>query len=193
MLSASKMYWIVVVTLFSVSIYFTISTELRRRAIPKGSGKDCLKNNEAAKVMRIIDSDEILVEQGTCRVTLRILGIKGFHPVKSPLHLQPIGRMAVARMNRYKGEKIIVFDKLKKLDPRSRTLAKISSDGNDIGFELVQSGLSLVYRKFPFKGEQRYIDAEERARGALKGLWSIPEAVIRATALQSAWTKARAK
>lgn len=193
MISATKIYWVVVLALFGFSIFFLVKTEQYRRSIPKGSGKNCLKADQAATVKRVIDAEDIVVSQGKCQVNLHLLGIKGFNPVRSELALQPLGKAAVAFLKRYIGEKITIETKLKKLDPRKRTLARISAGGQDIGLRMVADGLVVVYRKFPFQGEQLYIAAEERAMAVNKGLWSNPKAVLRVQYWQVHWAKERAK
>ncbi len=193
MISATKIYWIVVVTLFGFSIFFGVRTEQFRRSIPKGSGKNCLQVNKSATVKRIIDGDEIVVEQGKCMVNVRLLGIKSFHPVRSELPLQPLGTASMGFLKRYLGERVTVLNKVDKLDPRGRTLARLSADGKDIGLRMVASGLVVVYRKFPFQGEALYIAAEEKARAVNKGLWAIPKAVTRVQFWQVHWAKERAR
>lgn len=193
MLSATKIYWIVVMALFGFSIFFLVRTEQFRRAIPKGSGKDCLQADKAATVKRVIDGDEIVVKQGKCMVNVRLLGIKSFNPVRSELPLQPLGKAAMGFLRRYVGEKVTVGRKEKKLDPRGRTLARLSADGKDIGLRMVSDGLVVVYRKFPFQGEKLYIAAEEKARALNRGLWAIPMAVTRVQFWQVHWSKERSK
>lgn len=193
MLSATKIYWVVVLALFGFSIFFVVRTEQFRKSIPKGSGKDCLKVDQAATVKRVIDGDEIVVSQGKCMVNVRLLGVKAFHPVRSELPLQPLGTAAVGFLKRYLGEKVTVLRKEKKLDSRGRTLARLSADGKDIGLRMVAAGLVVVYRKFHFQGEKLYIAAEERAMAINKGLWAIPKAVIRVQYWQVHWAKERSK
>lgn len=54
------------------------------------------------------------------------------------------------------------------LDKYSRTLAKCSVDGQDIGAFLVENGLAMAYRKY----SDDYIPAEIRAADADMGFWS---------------------
>lgn len=193
MISATKIYWTVVLALFGFSIFFLVKTEQYRRSIPKGSGKDCLQVDKAATVKRIIDGDEIVVEQGKCMVNVRLLGIKSFHPVRSELQLQPLGTAAMGFLKRYLGENVTVLRKEKKLDPRGRTLAQLTAGGKDIGLTMVAGGLVVVYRKFPFQGEKLYIAAEEKARAVNRGLWAIPKAVTRVQYWQVHWAKERSR
>jgi len=193
MISATKIYWVVVLTLFGFSIFFLVRTEQFRRSIPKGSGKDCLQTDKAATVKRVIDGDEIVVQQGKCMVNVRLVGIKSFHPVRSELPLQPLGAAAVGFLRRHLGEKVTVLRKEKKLDSRGRTLARLSADGKDIGLRMVADGLVVVYRKFPFQGEHLYIAAEEKAMAMNKGLWAIPKAVVRVQYWQVHWAKERSR
>jgi endonuclease YncB( thermonuclease family) len=191
MISATKIYWVVVITLFGFSIFFLVRTEQFRKSIPKGSGKNCLQVDQPATVKRVIDGDEIVVEQGKCMVNVRLLGIKSFHPVRSELPLQPLGTASMGYLKRYLGERITVLTKEKKLDPRGRTLARLSADGKDIGLRMVGKGLVVVYRKFPFQGEALYIAAEEKARAVNRGLWAVPKAVTRVQFWQIHWAKER--
>ncbi len=193
MISATRIYWVVVIALLGFSIFFLVRTEQFRRSIPKGSGKNCLQVNQAATVKRVIDGDEIVVKQGKCMVNVRLLGIKSFHPVRSELPLQPLGTASVGFLKRYLGEQVTVLNKEKKLDPRGRTLARLTAGGKDIGLRMVANGLVVVYRKFAFQGEKLYIAAEEKARAVNKGLWAIPKAVTRVQYWQVHWAKERAR
>jgi endonuclease YncB( thermonuclease family) len=193
MLSATRIYWVVVLALFGFSIFFLVRTEQYRKSIPRGSGRDCLQVDKTATVKRVIDGDELVVLQGKCMVNVRLLGIKSFPPVRSELALQPLGKAAMAFLRRYLGEKVTVLRKEGRLDSQGRTLARLSADGKDIGLRMVAEGLVVVDRRIPFQGERLYIAAEQKARAVSKGLWAVPLAVNRATLWQVHWAKERSR
>lgn len=54
------------------------------------------------------------------------------------------------------------------IDRYGRIVAICEVGGRDIGEDLVEQGLAIAYRYF----SRRYIPAEDRARQALRGMWS---------------------
>jgi len=194
MLDASRLYWIVVVTLLGVSAFFYVHVQQYRAGMNKGSGQDCLKAEDAPVVERVIDGDEVLVKTQSCLAVVRLLGIKAFDPEKSEPPLRPYATQAVARLKRLVGQKvsILTFAK-KKLDRRGRTLAKLAAEGSDVGLDLVRRGLVLVFRKYPFLGMRSYLAVEAAAQSDGRGLWADPDATVRARALQATFERERVR
>ena len=190
-MAASKGYWLVVITLFGVSAFFAFRVEHFRQGLKKGTGKLCLKHNDVAMVKRVMDGDELLVKKEGCVAVIRILGIKTFDPVKAEPLLKPFGQRAVARLKRLIGEKVTVVGPKLILDSRGWIIARVSSEGKDMGRELIRMGYALAYTKYPFKQLSDYLVVEGQARVESRGLWAEPAAVSRASALKAAWKRER--
>ncbi len=193
-LTASRTYWLIVITLLGVSVYFFVHVEQYRAGLAKGSGKDCLKADDAPVVERVVDGDEVLVKTDKCRAVIRLLGIKAFDPEKSEPPLRPYANLAMNRLKRLVGQKVSILAFAKtKVDSRGRTLAKIAMEGQDVGLNLVREGFVLVFRKYPFVGMDKYLGVETQAASESKGLWADPDASARARALQAAFDRERKK
>lgn len=190
-ITATKGYWLVVITLFAVSAFFAFRVERFRKGLKQGTGKLCLKHNDVATVKRVVDGDEILVKKESCVAVIRILGIMTFDPVKADPLLKPFGQRAVARLKRLVGEKITVVGPDLKLDAKGRIIARVSSEGKDLGLELIRLGYALAYTKYPFPQLGDYQVIEGQARVESRGLWAEPAAVSRAEALKAAWKRER--
>lgn len=192
MLDASRLYWIVVVTLLGVSVFFYVRVEQYRAGLHQGSGQDCLAAEDAPVVQRVMDGDEVLVKTDTCLAVVRLLGIKAFDPEKSEPPLRPFATQAVSRLKTLVGQKVSILRFAKqRLDRRGRTLAMLSAEGRDVGLDLVRRGLVLVFRKYPFSGMDQYLAVEAAAQSDGRGLWADPEASARARALQAAFERER--
>jgi endonuclease YncB( thermonuclease family) len=65
-------------------------------------------------------------------------------------------------------------------DRYGRVVARCSIDGSNLEQSLVEAGWAIAYRKYSL----RYVDAEDRARAARRGIWALgferPEAYRRA-------------
>ena len=71
-------------------------------------------------------------------------------------------------------------------DRYGRVVARCRIDGVDLGQTLVEAGWATAYRKYSLQ----YVDAEERARKARRGIWALgfqrPEAYRRARTAKNA-------
>jgi micrococcal nuclease len=60
-------------------------------------------------------------------------------------------------------------------DEYSRMVARVSVGGQDVSLELIRAGLAWHYKKY--SSNRALAEAEDRARKAKQGLWSMPNPV----------------
>jgi micrococcal nuclease len=122
-----------------------------------------------------IDRDTIIVNNGTTKTTIRLVGIdapevshKKYDPGQ-PFSQQSTKHLAGLVLNK------TVDIKSHGPDRYGRTLGGVFLDGSNINLEMVKSGLAEVYRGTPAKAQnmEPYRKAEEEARKAGKGMWVL--------------------
>jgi len=74
-------------------------------------------------------------------------------------------------------------------DDRGRTLATFFSGDQDVGLQMVSEGLVLVYTVYPFPAMTLYLNAQEQARTANRGLWADKDTRARAEGLMREWQR----
>jgi endonuclease YncB( thermonuclease family) len=60
-------------------------------------------------------------------------------------------------------------------DRYGRMVARVSLGGQDVSLEIIKAGLAWYYKKY--SSDPALAEAEERARNAKQGLWSMPSPV----------------
>jgi micrococcal nuclease len=65
-------------------------------------------------------------------------------------------------------------------DRYGRVLGEVFVDGNNVNLEMVKAGLAEVYRGTPAPGQEvgPYWKAEDEARKAGKGMWSLGDKYV---------------
>jgi len=122
----------------------------------------------SAKVIGVSDGDTITVLVSNRQVKIRIEGID------CPELGQPFSRVAKTFTSQR------VYGKTVELQPREadrygRLVAKVRSDGADLGLELLSAGLAWHYTQY--SNDRAYAEAEQAARAKRIGLWSQSEPV----------------
>lgn len=74
-------------------------------------------------------------------------------------------------------------------DRFGRYIATLYVDDHDVGLKMIQDGLVIAYTVYPFPAMSMYLQAQETARSAKRGLWANNDAVQRATALIKEWQR----
>ena len=82
----------------------------------------------------------------------------------------------------------LVFEKFQQ-DKDKRVLAYVYYNGVDIGRHMVADGLSIVFTRYPFPRMDEYLNSENKAIRAKKGLWNVPAAAERSLMLKKIWQK----
>ena len=75
-------------------------------------------------------------------------------------------------------------------DRHGRTLATLFVGDEDLGLSLIRRGLALAYTVYPVPTMQLYLDAQEDAEAAERGLWSDTDVAARARQMSKEWRRA---
>lgn len=125
----------------------------------------------AAKVVRIVDGDTLVVEAGAKRHRIRLAGID------APEKDQPWGEAATRELRRQVAGRQVAVE-WHKADRWKRLIGVVVLDGEDVNLHLVDRGLAWHYKRYADEQtpEQReaYSAAETAAQDARRGLWSDP-------------------
>jgi micrococcal nuclease len=132
------------------------------------------------QVSRVVDGDTIVVNKGTTKLTIRLVGIDApevSHAKNQPG--QPFSQQSTKHLAALVLHKTVDI-KSHGPDRYGRTLGEVFLDGNNINLEMVKSGLAEVYRGTPAKGQnmEPYWKAEEEARRAGKGMWVLGDKYV---------------
>ncbi len=128
-----------------------------------------------ARVLHVIDGDTLVIEGGS---TVRLLGIDAPETSNPALaHEQPYGREATLRLQALvEDQKVLLERDISETDRYGRLLRHVWLDGRLVSEILVAEGVARVYRIPPDRRyAERLAKAEERARKAGVGLWSLPQ------------------
>jgi micrococcal nuclease len=126
------------------------------------------------RVARAIDGDTLLLESGH---RIRLIGVdtpESKHPDRPP---EPWGEEAARHtQERIAGRTIVLEYDRERLDPYRRVLAYVSIDGVLLNEALIHAGFSRAVTTFAYRGDmqRRFRVAEQSARDAARGIWSVP-------------------
>lgn len=178
-----------IAALFALSGYFTYQVEARRQRLSGKHAGSKIASGTKVKAIKAIDGDELSVLLDGSPLVVRLLGIKAFSAAANEQDIQAVGAAARRELQRRlteHGELVLEYDKLKQ-DKHGRLLAYVRAGKKDLAEELVRNGLVMVYTRYSFKRQARYLTAEAQARARQLGLWGNPRANLRATALKAVW------
>jgi len=132
------------------------------------------------QVSRVVDGDTLEVKKGAIKLTVRLVGIDA--PEEShkknepgqPFSQKSTQYLAKIALNRPADVKSYGSDRY------GRVLGEVFVDGNNVNLEMVKAGLAEVYRGTPAPRQDvgPYWKAEEEARGAGKGMWSLGDKYV---------------
>lgn len=193
-ISPTTAFWIVVSSLLACALFFTVSVEMRRGQWNDKDPELVVASGEAVKVIQIIDGDEVSVQRGDDVFVIRLLGIKCFSSKVNEPGISQIGAACEAALGRMAAGQsgTVEFDEFKK-DKAKRLLAYLHIGERDVGEALVRQGVAMVYTRYAFSREAKYLAAEEAARTRARGLWGQPQPTDRAKALKAEWKSSRAQ
>jgi micrococcal nuclease len=123
----------------------------------------------AAGRVEVIDGDTLRLADGQLAETVRLWGID------APELDQPGGKEARAELARRCGPPATVTIDRRGKDARGRTLAQLRCNGEDAGLALISAGLAWAYTAFSPPGA--YVDAQQAAKTAQRGIWQAPGAL----------------
>jgi len=132
------------------------------------------------QVTRVIDGDTIKVDDGTKKITIRLVGIdapetsKGKNDPGQPFSQQSTKHLAGLVLNQ------TVDIKSYGDDPNGRMLGEVFVVDRNINLEMVKAGLAEVYRGKATSGldMEQFRKAEEEARRAGRGMWVLGDKYV---------------
>ena len=132
------------------------------------------------KITRVNDGDTVKAEGHDIEITVRLVGIDA--PETSKKKREP-GQPYSQQAKKYLADLVLnktVDIKGYGLDRYNRILGVIFHDGKNINLEMVKAGLAEVYRGKPPRdlAMEPYLEAEKRAKEALKGMWSLGDKYV---------------
>jgi micrococcal nuclease len=188
--SGSRVFWGLVTVLLGGAAAFAVGAE-RQRLELRVSEAD-LQTGDLVSLDRVVDGDSVVVKNADGQsVPVRILGIKSFRPEPEGDSSARIGREAISTLaNLSEAQKLRVQLAEPAKDVHGRTLATLYASGEDLGLELVERGLALVYTVHPFPAMSTYLQQQRAARAEHRGLWADAELGKRAELLVREWEQA---
>lgn len=124
---------------------------------------------DTGRVVRVLDGDSLIVRRpdGT-DLEVRV------HGIDAPEHRQPWSQRSRQALRALVADRDVRLEVVT-VDTYGRSVAVVlrSSDGLDVGREMVRQGDAWVYRRYT--DDATLIGLEDRAREAGIGLWSLPE------------------
>ncbi|MGB1012944.1 MAG: thermonuclease family protein [Nannocystaceae bacterium] len=182
----TRIFWTIIAILLGASLFWGLGAEARRRKAQHGDNV-ALKSGEHVTLLHVLTGDTLMArtEEGT-RVVIHLLGVRALAPRRTR-H----GSVAVEVLqNLVKDQPLRVLLPATGNDPASgRTVAELLVKDQNVGLMLIKQGLGIVDTRYPFPALSSYLDNQNKAREAHRGLWSDPEAIARADALARAWRK----
>lgn len=184
---STALFWSLIAILLSASLFFGLNAEHRRKSVQAGSGK--IDSGDLVRLVKVIDGDSIqVVREGQEPVTVRLIGIKSFDAKVEKDVVTLFGQATVEALQRMMIDRPVrVMLNATPKDKNGRYLATLFADDQDIALYLVRQGLVLVYTVYPFPAMQSYLQEQEQARAARRGLWASAAATERALAMINEW------
>ena len=133
------------------------------------------------QVTRVPDGDMIKVDDGTKKITVRLVGIdapetpKRKNETGQPFNQQSRKHLSSLVLNQ------VVDIKSYGFDGDGRMLGEVFlMDGKNVNIEMVKAGLAEVYRGKPASGLDMgpYWKAEEEAKAAKRGMWVLGDTYV---------------
>lgn len=184
---STAIFWSLILTLLSASLFFGLNAEKQRKSVQAGSGK--IDSGDLVRLVKVIDGDTVQVaREGQEPVTVRLIGIKSFNAKVEKDVVTPFGQAAVEALQRLMTDRPVrVLLNITPKDKNGRYLATLFADDQDIALHLVKQGLVLVYTVYPFPSMQNYLQEQGLARAGRRGLWASAAASERALAMINEW------
>ena len=131
--------------------------------------------SRAARCVRVIDGDTILLERGE---RVRLIGVDTpeiAHPHRPEKEIgEKFGKEASAFTKRLaEGKPVRLEFGREREDAYGRTLAYVYlEDGTLLNAELIRQGFGAAYTRYPFRFEEDFILLEREARQNGRGMWA---------------------
>lgn len=181
------MFWTMISLLLGTSVFYGISADKQSRSMHQASGS--IENGDLIHLIKVLDGDTLQAgKEGEEPVTIRLVGIKSFNSKIEKDVLSPYAQASITTLEHaLTGKPLRVLLNTPPKDKNERYLATLYADDEDIALNLIRQGLVLVYPVYPFPAMQFYLQEQNQARSARRGVWSHQAASERARALISEW------
>lgn len=185
----TRVFWGLVVALLGASAYFGAHAEQRRRKVQESEAS--VSTGAVVRLARIVDGDTVVIQTADGgSVAVRILGVKSFSPAGDKDPTAHVGQNAVTALGKMLEDKPIrVLVNADPKDKHGRTIATLFVDNRDVGLEMIKQGLVLAYPVYPFPAMTIYLQEQEAARAARRGLWAEADVARRADLLLAEWRR----
>lgn len=173
--------------------YFLAIQPVRNRAL--SSNPELFTDGETVTVTRVIDGDELRIENDKGSTRMRLLGIKSFDASANDFLVSEIGKMCVDYLeNNFVGQRARLRISPKGVDGEGRLLGSLfvgEAQDRDLARELIDQGMTLVYLRYDFADLEDYQSVQQQARTEGRGLWLNERVTTRAESLLSMWQRER--
>jgi micrococcal nuclease len=188
---SSTLFWGAIALLFSCSAFYSFSVGQEMKKLHTKEAK--IENGSIVALVKVVDGDAVVVTlEGQGSVIVRLLGIKSFDAKIEKDVTTPYAQAAMDALNRLLADKPVrVMLNAPPKDRSGRFIATLFVDDQDIALRLVKEGLVLVYPVYPFPAMSLYLEQQELAKAARRGLWSNSDVSGRAFALMDEWRRQR--
>jgi micrococcal nuclease len=133
------------------------------------------------QVTHVPDGDMIKVDDGTKKITVRLVGIDAPETPKSKKETgQPFNQQSKKHLSSLVLNQVVDI-KSYGFDGDGRMLGEVFLlDGKNVNIEMVKAGLAECYRGKPASGldMEPYMKAEEEARKAGRGMWQLGDKYV---------------
>jgi endonuclease YncB( thermonuclease family) len=150
-------------------------------------------SGQVVGIGRIIDGDELRIENPAGSTRLRLLGIMSFDVTATDVTGSEFGRVCVDYLQGLQGRQARLQVASPAVDNEGRLLGSLFllNDGRDLALDLVRQGLTLVYTRYEFPQMQSYLQVQDQARQEKRGLWASERVAARAEAKLLFWDQQR--
>jgi micrococcal nuclease len=127
---------------------------------------------EAVKVVRVVDGDTLVLEHG---VRVRFLGVNTPEIAHDDQPEEPLGQEAKEFTRKFiEGKSITLEYDQEREDQYGRTLAYVYADGQMLNEALIEAGFSEAVTRHPYRSDRKRLfeAAEQRAYGKKLGIWA---------------------
>lgn len=186
---SSAFFWGAIVLLLCCSAFYSVAVHQEMKKIRATDAK--IESGSVVSLVKVVDGDAVVVSQeGQKPGNVRLLGIKSFDAKIEKDITTPYAQAAMAALNRLLANKPVrVMLHTTPKDRSGRFIAALYVDDQDIALRLVKEGLVLVYTVYPFPAMSLYLEQQELAKAARRGLWANADASDRALALMREWRR----
>lgn len=184
---------VITIGLLLCSAYFFASIQpVRNRAL--SNNPELFKDGQRVTITRVIDGDELRIENESGSSRIRLLGIKSFDATAHDMILSEFGKVCVDFLeSSYVGQRARLKISPKGVDDEGRLLGTlyVGGDEADLALDLVDKGMTLVYLRYDFGRIDEYVQVQQQAEQDKRGLWASERVAARSRSMLRLWEQQR--